>query len=474
MQSLSTGWFLPIFFLTLLLASYSISVVANNGRLATKLNFLVADRQIGWIASSFSVAAAWTWATGMFVSAQKAYLEGWVGLFWFTVPNVLCLVLFAFFAQRIREMRPSGFTLSDLMRDTYSERVQNLYWLGLIGLTVCAFAVQLLAGGKLLSVIAGWDFMFSVILLSILPLSYSLIFGLRSSIFTDFVKMALMLLGFVLLIPVLFANVGLDTILAGFSGVKKDIGGLFDARGLEILIAFGVPATIGLLAGPFGDQAFWQRAFAMEDPRYIKRSFIAGGLIFGLVPIGMALFGWAAAGSGFKPKDPQMVNIEFILANLPFWCSMVFIAMVLSGIVSILDSKMCSISSIAGHDVKERYLAQGGEKLEIGFSRMSMVFLTLAALLIALIPGLQLLHLFLFYGTLRAATFMPTVYTLATRGKAATERSVFWGIALSMLSGLPLFAWATLTKQPMLALAASIGTMLLPLIVILMDKAKRQ
>ena len=66
---------------------------------------------------AFSVAAAWIWAPALFVSAETAYTQGWVGLFWFVIPNVSCLVLFSFFAAKLRDRFPSGFTLSGYMRN---------------------------------------------------------------------------------------------------------------------------------------------------------------------------------------------------------------------------------------------------------------------------------------------------------------------------------------------------------------------
>ena len=74
--------------------------------------------------------------------------------FWFTAPNVLCLVVFAWFAGRVRKLAPDGFTLPGYIRERYSKRVQSLYLLQMISLAACSFAVQLLAGGKALSFIA--------------------------------------------------------------------------------------------------------------------------------------------------------------------------------------------------------------------------------------------------------------------------------------------------------------------------------
>ena len=56
--------------------------------------FCVGDRNTGWIVSAFSIAATWIWAPALFTSTENAYTKGFAGLFWFLVPNVLCLILF--------------------------------------------------------------------------------------------------------------------------------------------------------------------------------------------------------------------------------------------------------------------------------------------------------------------------------------------------------------------------------------------
>lgn len=109
--------------------------------------FCVGSRKENWIMSALSIAATWIWAPALFVSTEKAYTNGFVGLFWFLIPNVLCLILFIPFAKRIRREMPEGITLSGYMRDKYkSDGVKRVYLFQLMGLSVLSTGVQLLAG----------------------------------------------------------------------------------------------------------------------------------------------------------------------------------------------------------------------------------------------------------------------------------------------------------------------------------------
>lgn len=71
-------------------------------------SFHVADRRIGATVAAMSIAATWIWAPSLFTSSEMAYTRGVPGMFWFLVPNVLCLIIFIPFAKKIRRQYPGG------------------------------------------------------------------------------------------------------------------------------------------------------------------------------------------------------------------------------------------------------------------------------------------------------------------------------------------------------------------------------
>ena len=423
----STQGFLIILLYGLIMLGVSVYILKPS---TTKLNYLVADRKIGWLQSGFSVAATWIWAPALFVATLKAYTQGIAGLFWFTVPNIACLLIFTWFAIKIRELCPKGFTLSSFMKDTYSPRVQNMYLIELTGLAVCQFAVQLLAGGAVIAYLTGLDFFVITLMLSIIALSYSFISGVRASILTDYWQMWLILVVVVVVVPwIVVAGGGWATVMDGIGGVSGKYSNPFNA---EVAYSFGIVVTIGLLAGPFGDQSFWQRTFATKK-KEIKKAFICSAIVFGVVPIFTGLIGFVAAGLGLEGK-PQLINIITAEHLLPKWVLLPFAIMLISGLVSTLDSALCSVSSLVGHD-----LAQRNKVDSMKYAKVGMVLLGVAGLVIANIPDMKILYLFLFYGTLRASTLIPTVLTII-KGKLS-EQGMFYGICIALFIGAPLMAY---------------------------------
>jgi urea-proton symporter len=430
----------------------------------TKTQFLVAERSLGVWEAALSIAATWIWAPALFIAAQKAYTHGIAGVFWFTVPNVLCLIIFAFFAQKLRNRLPQGFTLSDYILKRYSPRVHNLYLLELGGLAACSFAVQLLAGGMIIAALTGFSFLWITIIMAALVLSYSVFSGLKASVVTDYAQMIMILLVGSILIPwAVWQAGGWQAVEAGFGGISGKFSSIISKDGTAVAFSFGIPVTIGLMAGPFGDQSFWQRAFAVKKTR-VTGAFIRAAMLFAVVPLLMSLLGFLAAGAGWLVADPAKVNLETIIRLLPAWTIIPFSLMLLSGLMSTQDSCLCAIAALVVHDLPKRFTgkekSEKKEKLatELNSGRWAMVALTILAVVIANIPGLKILHLFLFYGTLRAATLLPTIMTLLS--ERISEPGIFWGILTSIIIGLPLFAYGKMTGNLNLAVAASIFTVL--------------
>lgn len=424
-------------------------------------NFHVADRNLSTVVSAMSIAATWTWAPALFTSSEKAYSNGIPGLFWFLVPNVACLLLFIPFAKKIRELMPNGVTLSGFMADVYhSEKVRDIYLCQLSLLSILSTGVQLLAGGKILAVITGIPFWVITILLAVIAYSYSQFSGIKASVMTDGIQMLLMIGGCILFVPwALSMDGGMQNLISGLGGFSGEYRHLFDSNGFSVLLSFGIPTTIGLIAGPFGDQCFWQRAFSIKKER-ISKAFALGACMFAVVPLSMGVLGFVAAGSGYVANNAGQVNFELVEALFPGWVTLPFLFMVISGLLSTVDSNLCAVASLT---------SDFGLSLKI--AKRSMILLLILGIFIANIPGLTVTHLFLFYCTLRATTLLPTVLTLSK--VKLTANGVFLGIIASFLVGLPVFSYGNIRNIAIYKTAGSLLAVLLSGIVALLLSQKR-
>lgn len=425
--------------------------------------FCVGNRNTGWMVSALSIAATWIWAPALFTSTENAYTKGFAGFFWFLVPNVLCLILFIPFAKKIREEMPDGITLSGYMYGKYhSKAVKNIYLFQLGALSALSTGVQLLAGSKILSLLTGIPFAAMTVIMAVIAFSYSQFSGIKASILTDAVQMVFMLAASIGFVAFGVKNGGgMETLVTGLGGAAGDAGSLFSKRGWEIFLGFGLPTTIGLISGPFGDQCFWQRAFCIRKDR-IGRAFLVGALLFGIVPLSMGVLGFIGSGMGYVAADTGIINFELISTLFPAWAVIPFLFMIVSGLLSTIDSNLCAISSLTTDVLKKKTL---------GKTKFAMILLLAVGIAVANIPGLTVTHLFLMYGTLRAATLLPTVFTL--KGAKLTPQGVVAGIISALIIGLPVFGYGNIQGIAVYKTVGSLLTVILSGAVALAVSRKR-
>lgn len=457
---MSSGLGISVLFVYGLVALF-FTYMYSRGYDKSKTSFLLANRELNTFQGSLSVAAAWLWAPGLFISAQQAYVNGLEGLFWFCLGNFLTLGAFAYFAKQIREKAPKGFTFSGYLKNKFSTRVQNLFVGEMMILAVCAFAINLLAGSQTVNALTGMNFTLVTVLMAGIAILYSFRTGLKATVITEMMKIIIVWTGVLILVPWVIVNAGgWDTVVAGLGG-KNGTG---TSLTWGVFAGFGAAAFLGHMGGPWGDNSFYQRAFAIKKGSIIP-SFVIASFVFILVPIGMGLLGFVAAGSGMQIDNVGVTNAMVIANFLPTIASVAFMFIVFSGLISILDSQFASVANMTGHDLYNKF--KQGEP--ISFARYGMIALAIIGVLIANIPGMQLMYLFLFFAVLRASVWLPSMISLL-RPDWITEKGMFWGILICATIGEILFVSGKLGYSDTAFTGTLIAVFGSPIIVLLISK----
>lgn len=444
---------IPIAQSYLLLVVFGIGIIlftyffARHGRWRTKDGFLVANRNVGWILGGFSIAASWIWAPALFVSVQLAYQKGLAGIFWFTLPNILSLTIFAFLGSRIRKKMPKGYTLPQYIKEKLkSKRVHKIYLFPYFFYQLMAVVVQLYAGGSLIAILTGISLPIVMIILTVIVLSYTFISGLQASIGTDYLQLgAIFVVGIIILPLLIMASGGYQSVSAGFSGIEE-IKNIFDPG---VAFSFGIVTSIGLIAGSIADQSNWQRAFAIRE-KDIKKSFILGSILFGLVPICLSIIGFIAANPAshiILPHgvDVSMIGVQTIANFLPSWAVFLFAIGFLAILSSSFDAGLCAASSLWVADV----VNPKDDNKAVNSARKSMIVVAILGLMVALavvyIPNFGLQQLWWIFNTIAACVVVPTVLSLYY--EKLDERGVFWGVLVSFIVGIPLFIYSNIIDK---------------------------
>jgi len=414
-----------------------------SGYSASKEGFLVARREVSTLQGAMSTGAAWMWAPGMFISAQQAYQNGLVGLFWFCIGNFLSLILFSWFAKSLRDRKPDGFTISGYLKERFGKRVQALFMIELLSLAICSFAINVLAGSKSVQVLTGMDYHTVSLILAAIALTYTIRGGLKASVITEMFKLSVLVLGLAVLMPWAVSTAGgwsiVDLGLGGITGNGRDIFGTDFALG--VFMGFGFATAIGHMGAPWGDNAFYQRAFAVRKDSIIK-AFVGGAFIFILTPLMTGILGFVAAGMHYNvPKDLLgYVNVLTVGSLLPSWAALMYLFMLFAGLVSVLDSQLSSVSNIFGHDVKNMIKPEGDEHSSISIGRIGMLLLIAAGLTLANWPGMTLVTIFLFFGILRATVWFQLMFSL-WNDRWVNEAGMFWGVLIAYVVGFSTYVY---------------------------------
>jgi len=421
----------------------------------TREGFLVAGREVGWFFGGCSIAASWIWAPALFISSQMAYQLGLAGIFWFVLPNILALAIFAVLGPTIREKLPEGYTLPQYIRQRLqSRRVHRVYLFPYIFYQLMAVTVQLFAGGSFVSLLTGIPLTTVMPIMAIIALAYTSISGLEASVVTDLVQMTLIYIIGTLTVSLVWISVGgYSGVSAGFSGIEA-IPSILDPG---VAFSFGIVTSIGLIAGAISDQQYWQRSFAIRKNQ-LRGAFIFGALLFGLVPIGLSVLGFVAANSAtgiVLPEniDASLIGVQAVMTLLPAWAMLLFVIMLLAGLCSTLDSGLSAASSLWVTDISNAKDDLAARRA----ARIAMIFTTITGLAIALsviyIPNFGLKHLWWVMNTIGACVVIPTILSLYWG--SLDERGVFWGILVAFFVGIPLFVYGNIINSSVWIVSAS-------------------
>ena len=463
---------------------------SRNETWQTKVGFFSAGRRVSWWLGAFSIAVSWIWAPALFVSVQQAYQQGIPGIFWFTFPNALCLMIMAPLALRIRDRLPQGYTQPEWIKVRFDDKTHKMYLVPFFWYQLMAVTVQLYAGGSIFSVLTGVSIVPTMIIIATFTLIYSVISGMRASILTDFLQYSSIVVGGLVVLPWTVARAGgLKMVLAGLGGVTGAHRSLFDP---EVAFNFGIVTTIGLISGMLADQQHWQRAFTIRK-EHLWTAYILGGVLFGVVPLSLSLLGFLAANPALgvvlpAGVDPSMIGILVVAKFLPLWAITVFVVMLLCGLCSTLDSGLVAAGSLfavncfptnpletalrqkeeAGERLSEaeRRLSQSIDRVALRRSRIGMVGITAAGFIVALgalyVPGFGLKYLWWIFNTIAACVAVPTVLSLYW--DRLDSRGVFWGVLTAFVIGIPAFVYANIENIVWLQVCSSVGILFITLV----------
>jgi Na+/proline symporter len=423
----------------------------SGGVLKTKENFLLADRRFETVRGMFSISAAWTWATALFLAPQLSYQFGFTGFFWVLSMNTLTLAIFGFAAYKIRQLYPQGFTFAEHIRLNYGSGAHNTYILAFLLIAVIALSLNIYAGSKLIETITGLNMNIAAGFLIVSAVLFSIFRGLRATNVTEIFKMIVVLGTAIVVVPLVWSQVGWDTIAKGITGKTGTYGDLWGtAESVAFFLSTGIYFLFRHVSLPWADNSFWQRAFVI-NPDKIKRTYALAAVLFFIAPALFASLGFVAAGAGMNIANVQLTNVTVIAEFLNPWALALVVFMLLTALTSILDSQITSVATLISHDVVPKLSQKFSESGTIDISRVAVVAVVALSWALVNLPGVNILYFGLLTGCICMTFFVPTLVSLF-RPDWIQAQSMITGILLALFVGFPIYAYASLNKMVDLSL----------------------
>lgn len=374
-------------------------------------DFMVAGRTLPWFILVGTLLATWMGSGSLFSGAGLGYRNGLAGL-WSSGGAWIGIALIYFISKRIRNF--GKVTVPDIFEARYGQTAAILATITTVIAYTTIVSYQFRGGGKVLSMVS--DGMVSmesgIIITAVFAISYTVIAGMFSVVYTDVVNGVLMTIGTIGALIFLFFKVGGigEIIAVAESAGKWQWFGNWaaertgDISGPIIAISFFVPTMLLLM----GDANMYQRIFSAKDGGSAKKAvffWIIGVVVLESVISMLGLTGAVAASKGIIPdlvveaqtgiSDPSALlearqsGSESVIpaiarySGLPIVLGLLLVSTMMAIIVSTADSFLLIPATNLTRDVYSRYInPTANEKQILLISRGLVLILGIIAFLL--------------------------------------------------------------------------------------------
>ena len=427
-----------VLFALYLLVNLALGIWVARRKTAGTRDYFLAGEGLPWYTIGGSIIAA-NISTEHFIGMiGVAYAVGfvvaqWEWGNWFTFSALIWIFLPYY-------IRGGLYTMPEFLERRYNRTCRYLFAVCSLVLWIIAqMAVVMLAGGKAMKGMFGWDETLTIVCLAVLAGSYTIYGGLRSVAWTDFVQFLVMMVGGLVVTVIGLNKVGgLPDLMLAAPDKFKIIYPITDKE----YPWFGVWSlfiSIGIWYN-CTNQFIVQRCLGARSEWDARMGVVFAGFMKILLPLLVVIPGIVAFRLFPGMKDPDQAFPTLVRELVPVGLSGVVMAGLASGLLSHISSVLNSCSTVftmdlyrpvLGHDRSERHLVWVG--------RVSAFGILGVATLLALWFTRQKLGVFVLLQNVGAWVAAPiaAVFLLGVLWKRTTA----WAATFVLVFGFPYTAF---------------------------------
>ncbi|MEA3442143.1 MAG: sodium:solute symporter family protein [Chloroflexota bacterium] len=309
--------------------------------------------------------------------AGLGFVQGLTGAWWLLVGAIGLLILGFFFARKVRGA--ALYTLPELAERQYGSLLGMaastlivIAWVGVV-------AGQIVAAGKVLSILGMGSITFWMVIFTIVFVAYTVLAGQYSIIRTDFFQASILFVGiFAALGFILFRMGGLDSMKAALPQgyFSFPLSPEFDFKMLlSLLILVGATYVVG--------PDIYTRLFSAKEEGTAQKAAFLSAFLFIPVAFAITLIGMSA--KVLCPQIlPEQAFPQVISTVLSPALGGVVLAALVAALMSSADTCLLSQGVILTQDIVKRFHPGLDEKKTILLTRLNVIILGFLALGLAI------------------------------------------------------------------------------------------
>ena len=393
-------------------------------------NYLTANRNVGYFTLSTSLVASALGAWILFGPASAATWGGIGAVIGYALGTAFPMIFLIFLGKKIRNEFPQGYTLIEFLRKRFGKSLFKLILLMSVFYMFIFLCAEVTAVSLLINYISGIELWITALIILIGTLTYTLYGGLRASIFTDTIQVAIILV-------ILFISFIYFTSLIGdqfsFEFIRQKKPNLLSSSYIPNYTS-GLTFFIAVAATNLFHQGNWQRVYAAKNNEVLKISLLISFLV--IIPIVFFMgFSGLVAVSVDSNVIPDLGFFSLILKDQNEFLSIVIVILGLSLTISTVDTLVNAISSLIIVDAKATFGFKNKTNY-LNLSKYSIILLSIIAFIVAS-KGFSILYLFLL-ADLFCCAFVFTVF-YSFYNKEINENTAYTSIIIGLIGGFLLF-----------------------------------
>jgi len=344
-------------------------------------DFIVAGRKMPlWIGSA-TIMATWFGGGTMMGAAGASYERGLIGVIADPFGGALALFIVGFFFVRIfRRLRL--FTFIEFFENRYGKTAATIAAIASIASNIGWTGALLVAFGFVFESLTGVPVEIGILGGAIVVFVYTVAGGMWAVALTDFVQMAVIAVGLIMLLVVVLIDVG------GWENIGPHLPeGTFRMIPTETSASVWLNYVRAWLIFGLADvtaQTLLQRAFSAKNEQVAQNSFYLAGLghlSLGMIPVTLGII---ASVTMPGLADPERVIPELAIAHLHPVAIAIFVGALLAAIMSSADSALLAAASIFSINIVPLFKPKASDRSRLLATRIAIPVFGSIAVYVAL------------------------------------------------------------------------------------------